>query len=421
MAEKEAATSKRPRLAAAAEEAGSQQQLPAGDDLDQFSRLTDDLLLQIITLLPTADGCRTQILSGRWRPLWPSTSPGYKAMVARGQDEDRVAAHLRAHPGPIRRFSLRWFHGAFKDHDLLRQPVLDNLQALKLSYAPYCWAKPNPPPPAMFRFSPTLRVLCISCDYGRIYFSMDDACCNVDFPQLEQLTLKHIRISRGHSTPSCQDAMPCRTCLGITDGHITDTQSQRCQENRFEEVVIEHAPMLERLSPHDIMYHMTIRVIHAPKLKELGDLYSDDITMVFKGVELVSLTNAISTVKILSLVTVPDVDVVIGFLQCFTCVEELNLVDIGGRIENAPGYVSLKCLDKHLKNVHLKPYTGRKSQVQLIRFFLSNAKVLESMTFGGLLRERGAKWTASQHKKLMVGNRASQDVKFHFSSPYYIR
>ncbi|CAL5049504.1 unnamed protein product [Urochloa decumbens] len=417
MGKKTAAKSKRPRLAAAAEESGSQQPLPAGggdpDDLDLISRLTDDLLLEIVKLLPTADGFRSQILSSRWRPLWPSTSPSYKAVYYWGQAEDRVAANLRAHPGPIRRFSLRWFRGTFEDHpgvdDLLRQHVLDNLQVLELSYAPNCWAEPNPPPPAVFRFSPTLRVLCISCDYGRIYFSMGDACCNIDFPQLEQLTLN-----------SSSTSTSPRTLSTPFYGHIRDTQSQECQDIWFEEVVIEHAPLLEWLSLDDIIYHMKIRVIHAPKLMKLGYLYSGDATMVFKGAELVSLTNAIRTVRILCLITVPNVDVVIGFLQCFPCVEELDLVDIGGTIENAQRDVSLECLDAHLKNVQLKPYTGRRSQVQLIRFFLSNAKVLESMTFADIVYEPDAKWVASQHKKLMLDNRASHDAKFCFSKPYYL-
>ncbi|CAN6215903.1 unnamed protein product [Urochloa humidicola] len=379
MGKKAATASKRPRLAAAAEESGSQQQL-----LDQTSRLTDDLLREIINLLPSADGCRTQILSDRWRPLWPSqwpsASPNYKATVTPREDEDHAAAILSVLPGPIRCFSLRWCRSAFRNHlgvdDLLRQPVLDDLQALELTCAPnlVSWAERNPPPPALFRFSPTLRVLIISCDYGRIDFSEKDACCNVDFPQLDQLTLKHVRISESalHAFLSRCHVLqifvlhhnigyrrlrinsPTLWSLGITDGHTSDTQSQMCQKTRFEEVVIEHAPLLERLSPHDIKYQMKLRVIHAPKLKKLGDLYSGDKTMVFKEMELVSLTNVISTVKILSLVIVPKVDVIIGFLQCFPCVEELNLVVTGGSIDYAQHDVSLKCLDEHLKECPAK-------------------------------------------------------------------
>ncbi|CAN6200753.1 unnamed protein product [Urochloa humidicola] len=121
MGKKKAAkkSNKRPRLAAASEEA--EQQLLAGeedpgDDLDLISRLTDDLLLEIIKLLPAADGCRTQILSKRWSPLWPSQWPNYKATITPSEDQDRAAAILSVHPGPIRCFSLRWCRSAFKHH-----------------------------------------------------------------------------------------------------------------------------------------------------------------------------------------------------------------------------------------------------------------------------------------------------------------
>jgi hypothetical protein len=188
--------------------------------------------------------------------------------------------------------------GAFKNYpvvdNLLRHPDLDSLQVLELSYVPCLEAgHHNPPPPAIFRFSPTLRVLNISCDFGRIDFSMSDACCTVDFPQLEHLALKHISISESalhaflskcHVLQSLvlhhnigyrnlRISSPMLRSLGITDGHIRDTRSQKCQATRFEEVVIEHALLLERLSPHDIMYHMKIRVIHDPNLRN-WDIYT---------------------------------------------------------------------------------------------------------------------------------------------------
>ena len=42
--------------------------------------------------------------------------------------------------------------------------------------------------------------------------------------------------------------------------------------------------------------------------------------------ELLSLTNAMRTVKILALNTVPTLDVVINLLQCFPCVEKLHIM-----------------------------------------------------------------------------------------------
>ncbi|CAO2164450.1 unnamed protein product [Urochloa humidicola] len=153
----------------------------ADDPPDLISRLPDDILSAIISLLPTtADGTRTQLLSRRWRPLWLPlwrASPfTLKSRISTSRDEARAAAALAAHAGgaPARRFSLTWadvYSDGFPAIDgWLRSPTLDGLRVLELFYhAPERYAMdgspgPTPLPLPVLRFLPTLRSLCVSCD-----------------------------------------------------------------------------------------------------------------------------------------------------------------------------------------------------------------------------------------------------------------
>jgi len=85
-----------------------------------------------------------------------------------------------------------------------------------------------------------------------------------------------------------------------------------------------------------------------------------------------------------------------------------------GRFRNAPRYVSLECLDAHLKVVQLTLYRGKRSEVNLVRFFLLNARMLESMKFIVDRAKCDDDWIASQHKKLQLDIRASQGARFAF-------
>ena len=139
------------------------------ESLDRISGLPDAVLGEIISLLPTKGGVRTQVLSSRWRPLWRSAPLNLDPCgCSVGRAISRI---LSTHLGPGRRFFIpRYILGQDVDRptaaldDWLRSPALDNLQELSFNYGDrfprdLC---PLPPPPllpaSMHRFSSTLRV-----------------------------------------------------------------------------------------------------------------------------------------------------------------------------------------------------------------------------------------------------------------------
>ncbi|CAO1939935.1 unnamed protein product [Urochloa humidicola] len=88
---------------------------------DFISRLPDGVLGDIVSLLPTKDGARTQLLSSRWRPLWRAAplnldlygdDSGSQHDCVLGSQYDRVTETQRilsshGFGGPCRRFTIR--------------------------------------------------------------------------------------------------------------------------------------------------------------------------------------------------------------------------------------------------------------------------------------------------------------------------
>jgi hypothetical protein len=197
------------------------------------------------------------------------------------------------------------------------------------------------------------------------------------------------------------------------------------KDEKLEEVIVEDAPLLERLTPHTIWQgDFVIRVIQAPKLKTLGYL-SHKITtlelgtMVFQKMVPVSLSNVMRSVKILALDTTPDLDVVIDFIKCFPCVEKLYIVAFNqGNLKNIRRNVSLECFDLHLKMVEFINYQGNMLDLNFIRFFVLNARVLECIKLVARRDKCEAKWIEKQNQKLQLYGRASRRVTFDFQADY---
>ncbi|CAN6180991.1 unnamed protein product [Urochloa humidicola] len=165
---------------------------------DRISRLPDDVLGEIISLLPTKDGARTQVLSSRWWPLWRA-SPLNLDLIGPGRGWLATAADisgiLASHPGPGRRFSL---HSSNADATALdgwlRSPSLSGLRELEFHVDDNLlrWGTPPLPlPEAARRFSSTLTVL----SFGGFIFPDDAAMALPQLPRLKQLTLVNSTIS----------------------------------------------------------------------------------------------------------------------------------------------------------------------------------------------------------------------------------
>uniref|UniRef100_A0A8R7UIP0 F-box domain-containing protein n=1 Tax=Triticum urartu TaxID=4572 RepID=A0A8R7UIP0_TRIUA len=178
-----------------------------GDEgLDLISRLPDELLGTIISLLPgTKEAARTAILSSRWRHLWRTTPLSLVVDCGlSGQERNRIAIVskiLAAHPGPAHRLFLsdirlsRDRYGKF--NGWFRSPSLDGLEELDFTSSgdTFCWDRrtrpPRPLPPSVLRFAPTLRAASIGCcDFPEI-----NAAPALVLPRLKQLSLYEVAIS----------------------------------------------------------------------------------------------------------------------------------------------------------------------------------------------------------------------------------
>ncbi|CAN6180937.1 unnamed protein product [Urochloa humidicola] len=430
------------------------------DDLvDRISGLPDAVLGEIVSLLPTMDGARTQILSSRWRHIWRSAPLNLdlvdlfeeKYSMCQFVPAGEISHILSAHQGPGRRFctelqylDLRGRRPAAVLDGWLRSPALDNLQELEFHYG-YRFPQgfsPLPPPPrlpaaSVGRLSSTLRV----ASFAGCRFSKKAGA--LQLPVLKQLSIVHAAISESsleallagcpvlqslllsYNTGYFRVRIVSRTLISIG----VFPASPKWPDQRLQHLILEDAPCLERLLVFPCLRTgyvkiMDISVIWAPKLDILGPL-SDDIsrvefgTTVFQGPRLVSFTTVAPSVKILALQNNQiSLDVVINFMKCFPCLEKLYIKTVLAGCKKGWSHEYQNFVRTHdirLKKVVLLNYQGNKAQVNFAKFFVLNAKVLESIV---LELEKGitlsTEWIERQHELLHTKDRASSGAHFDF-------
>ncbi|XP_021310567.1 F-box/FBD/LRR-repeat protein At1g51370 isoform X2 [Sorghum bicolor] len=320
------------------------------EDEDRISRLPDGVLGDIVTLLPTNDGARTQVLSSRWRHIWRSAplnidldiDPDYP-LGAHNVTEGVISRILSAHQGPCRRFSIPEHYLLYRDLRVtsldgwLESPALDRLQELEFHYGrPHSSnLAPLPPPPAsVHRFSSTLRAV----SFGGCGFADGNNASGLHFPVLKQLSLSDVKFSET-SLRALLSACPVlqslllRGSIGLSRVQIASPTLRsigvRSNHGRviLRQLIIEDAPCLERLLCFDYL-GITISVISAPELLVLGPLSDRSprlefgTTVIQGGSGFVSLKMVLHSVKVLSLFEERlSLDVVIEFMKCFPYLE----------------------------------------------------------------------------------------------------
>uniref|UniRef100_A0ACD5U2E4 Uncharacterized protein n=1 Tax=Avena sativa TaxID=4498 RepID=A0ACD5U2E4_AVESA len=442
------------------------------EEIDLISLLPDEILSTVVSFLPTKDGARTTVLSSRWRPLWRTSPLNLDDAHLPRWSWECISKILSEHRGPGRRLCLRNLVGRNSVADLpawLRSPALDSLEVIHLDYHYELLL-----PASVFRFAPTLR----EASLGAFRFP-EDAPPGLAFPHLKQLILTDALFSEDalHGLISACPALEILLldwCGGF-DRVVINSPTLRsfgvCADGNLDKLVIQDAPRLERLVAFD---QMDIRVNRAPRLQMVGLLDSYKTTlrsgaMVSRGISHDNLAMSMRSVKLFVLDTYgPDLDAVIVFIRCLPCLEKIYITvtslflvvpctteltsfsSYSNQVEASPllanigsnFYCSLQsslevdlkkknvrrlnpqdrieCLDLALKEVVVKGYEGKRSDVNFVKFFVLNAKVLELMEIGILNTSRviGEKWKADQRSRLQLDSRASRNARIIFGDSY---
>ena len=181
--------------------------------MDRISNLPDAILGEIISLLPTKDCCRTQVLSIRWRPLWRTVPLNLDCrQLSLFNDFEIPRVIISSHQGSVQ--SLCIPSSYLSTHTMpytvdawLESPEFTELQLLEFYYSPRnhiphteCHELVPSAPMSISGFSSSLH----TAAFAQCYLP-DNLVLNLRLPFLKKLSLVRVHISeasfRTSSTP----------------------------------------------------------------------------------------------------------------------------------------------------------------------------------------------------------------------------
>ncbi|KAK1686050.1 hypothetical protein QYE76_046898 [Lolium multiflorum] len=381
-------------------------------DNDLISRLPDQILHIIISHLPTVSAVSTTLVSKRWRHLWHSVPLNLQIddELAK-QNHKRIAAVssiLAAHPGPARSVSIDPFRTTCKVDTTLdswfRSSTLSCVENLRFDAGTVMRSFPL----SAFRCAPTLRIVSIST----CYLPEIHANSMLLFPQLKRLLLYDVYICKATNI----DRLFTR-CIVLEALHLEGVHGFTQLNIQMPNLRTISVASYWKRNTTELIQLDTVQIMDASCLERLV-ICVDDVPLLIQRMMPISLENSLCTVKNLVLKSDgPRLDQLLAFLRCFPCTEKLYIqfYRTGNKVHvlhNEPA-CPIECLDLHLKEISISDYRGRRNDVIVSRFFIQNTRMLKVMNFGVRYHHKEI-WWDTQFKQLDLKNTAYRDVDFQF-------
>ncbi|KAJ4795096.1 F-box/RNI-like/FBD-like domains-containing protein [Rhynchospora pubera] len=410
---------------------------------DLISHLPDCVLSSIISLLPIRDSIRTSILSSRFRHLWKLNPLHLDDSTIKSDQLDAyetsqaVSRIASVHPGPIHSFRVSQFDLEFRREvdDLVETLTGKGIRELSLGFG-YQGRLRYRLPSSVLQ-CPTLRKVSLSdC------FIPPSPVVNSSFPNLRELTLEFVFLWDDllHCIlKSCAqlEVLQLMNCSGLQYVRLSCAKLQKLTiheegyGSHAKEVVIENAPELRSLRfGESTVDCIRFSVQHVQKLEVLG-FFSMNANMRFGNTFSKSYNQyEMSVNRSMGLPTVKRLAILVGFadgfkrsllssvLRCFPCLETLDIKciksigpapDIGFWEQQAPfGF-----FEQHLKSVTMVNFSGMRTEVEFVKFFVQHGRVLKRITL--IYKHKpSATWQKTKRRELRLKNRASMYLEVVF-------